>query len=46
MGYLEPDVHIALNGQMLDDDQDVLETVYLPHELEIIKAMQPKKKVI
>lgn len=38
IGFLEPGIHISLNGSVLDDDQDVVQTVFRPDEIRILKA--------
>ncbi len=37
LGFLSPGVHIALNGKVFEDDEDVMKSIYTPEEIEILE---------
>jgi L-asparaginase len=39
IGFLPPGVHVGFAGKILNDDDDVMSTVYTPEEIEILKGM-------
>jgi hypothetical protein len=44
VGFLNPGVHVAVNGLVLPRDQDVISVMYTPEEVTRIRTQQRKKK--